>query len=237
MFEFLARFFSSGGPFMWVILLIFASALAVIVERLVFYLRSCRGDATAIVDSASEALSRDDVEKAKAIVSQRSGPLNRILGAAIESYRYSPTYKEVRQDVEETAIRELPRLSRRLNYLAMFANISTLVGLLGTIFGLQRSFSSLAVAEASQKAAMLAAGISQAMNTTAFGLIVAVPCLIAFAKLTNMQTGLIEELDSSSLRLLHFIEKKMASDGWREEKSDIGQRTDQDGGEESLSAV
>jgi biopolymer transport protein ExbB/TolQ len=97
--------------------------------------------------------------------------------------------------VERVSISELPRISRRLNYLALIANIATLVGLLGTIVGLQTSFGSLASTDAAQKAAQLANGIAEAMNTTAFGLIVAVPSMVLYTILSNKQQSLIKDID------------------------------------------
>ena len=122
-------------------------------------------------------------------------------------------FKAIRQGAEESALSEVPRLSKRLNYLALFANIATLTGLLGTIFGLQQSFSALGATEAAMKAAMLAAGISQAMNTTAFGLMVAIPCMVAYAMLSNMQSRLAEEVDASSIRVLNYLEMRIQGSG------------------------
>jgi len=235
MLESFARFFTSGGPFMWLILILFASALAVMIERLIFYLVTCRNDSASMVAGAAKAINTGDTNGARKIVSQRKAPLNAILTAAIDRYAEGLAFKDIRQGVEEVAIREVPRLSQRINYLAMFANIATLTGLLGTIFGLQRSFSSLALAEASQKAAMLAEGISQAMNTTAFGLIVAIPCLIAYAKLSNMQAGLSEDLDASSIRLLNYLESKLESENENNSGSMV-RLTVENNGEAPLSA-
>jgi biopolymer transport protein ExbB len=209
MIESIALFFTSGGSFMWLILILFAVAMAVVIERLVFFLVTCRNDSAVMVADVATALNAGDLDQARAAVSGRNAPLNAIMGAAVERYALGLPYKDIRQGVEEVAIKEVPRLSQRISYLAMFANIATLTGLLGTIFGLQRSFSSLAVAEAAQKAAMLAEGISQAMNTTAFGLIVAIPCLIAYAKISTMQARLSEDLDASSIRLLNYMESRL----------------------------
>ncbi|MCP4545174.1 MAG: MotA/TolQ/ExbB proton channel family protein [bacterium] len=241
MIQSFARFFTGGGPFMWAILLIFAGAMAVIIERLFFYLVSCRNNSAEMVADAAKALNNDDTNGALEAVSGRKAPLNSILTSVIERHGQGMSFREIRQGVEEVAIGEVPRLSQRLNYLAMFANIATLAGLLGTIFGLQRSFSSLAVAAASEKAAMLAAGISQAMNTTAFGLIVAIPCLIAFAKLSNMQAELAEDLDASSMRMLNYIEHKLEVES-RDESAQssrspqLGRIPSRDNREDTLSA-
>jgi biopolymer transport protein ExbB/TolQ len=90
----------------------------------------------------------------------------------------------------------------------MFANIATLLGLLGTIVGLQTLFDSLAVVTAEKKAQMLASGIATAMNTTAFGLIVAVPCMIMYTTLFNKQALITKDLDEAVTKLLNYLKKK-----------------------------
>jgi len=234
--ESIARFFSTGGPFMWLLLLLFAAAMAVIVERLVFYFRTCRTDVDRLMPEVTRLLNEDRTAAARRLVEARTGPLNRILGVAIGRYGDGLSLDEIRKWVEETAIQEVPRFGRRIGYLAMFANIATLTGLLGTIFGLQRSFGSLAVAEASEKAAMLASGISQAMNTTALGLMVAIPCLIAYAKLSSLQAARTEELDACTIRLLNYLESKREAEAWSEEPSNVERLVSRDSEEAPLSA-
>ena len=210
-----SRFFAGGGLFMWLILGVLATALAVIVERFHFYYRVCRDDGDDLVAEAARALNKGDTAAARRAIGDRRPPLNALLGVALDRHLEGFSIVEVRQAVEERAIREVPRLSRRIGYLAMFANVATLAGLLGTIYGLQQSFSSLAVADAAEKAALLAAGISQAMNTTAFGLMVAIPCMIAHAKLTSRQSDLLESLDAGTVRLLNFLANRRDPIGTR----------------------
>jgi biopolymer transport protein ExbB len=203
----LAKFFSAGGLFMWLILLLLAVAVAVMIERAIFYLVVCRrktGTTVVAVAEALEAGNLDNADKA----ARGNAPFERLMQALLKRYRAGLTYKDIKQGVEEAAIRELPRLTQRLNYLSLFANIATLTGLMGTLFGLQKSFSSLGSVEAAQKTALLATGISEAMNTTAFGLFVAVPCMIAYTVLTNMETARMEDLDEGLVRILNFIQQK-----------------------------
>ncbi len=211
MFDSLALFFSNGGPFMWLILAVLGAAIAVMLERIHFYFVVCRDDADDLVAGAARALNRGDTESARTALEDRKAPLDVLLGVAVARHLDGFSFEEVRRSVEEAAIREVPRFSRRIGYLAMFANVATLAGLLGTIFGLQHSFSSLAIADASEKAALLAAGISQAMNTTAFGLMVAIPCMIAHAKLSSRQGHLLEGLDAGTVRFLHYLENRQGS--------------------------
>jgi biopolymer transport protein ExbB/TolQ len=115
---------------------------------------------------------------------------------------------KIQEGLEEVAIQEVPRLSERLNYLVLFANISTLLGLLGTITGLQLAFSSLGTVEASKKASMLATGISELMVCTAFGLMVAIPCMVAYTFLNNKCARLTKDLDESVVKFMNYLKKK-----------------------------
>jgi len=210
--SFVAEFFRSGGPLMWVILAVFAAAVAVIIERLHFYLVVCRDDADSLVTDAVRRLNGGDFKGALATVVGRRSPVAAILQQAIGRFNAGHGLVEVRHGVEEVAIREVPHYGRRVGYLAMLANIATLTGLLGTIFGLQQSFSSLAVVEAAEKASVLAGGISQAMNTTAFGLIVAIPCLMAYTRLSSMQARKTEECDAAAVKLLNYLEARQLTE-------------------------
>lgn len=216
MFATIARFFQDGGPMMWIILGVLATALALIVERWVFLLRDRRDRAQVLAAGAAEHLIAGDVSGALADLGEGGGPARRLLRRAVELAWEGYRADEIRNGVEELAICEMPRYGRRLNHLAVLANIATLAGLLGTIFGLQQSFSSLAVAEAAAKAAVLAAGISQAMNTTAFGLMVAMPCLAVHSKLASLAERGVEDCDAAVVRLLNFLDaRERASDDFR----------------------
>ncbi len=208
MLEMIAVRFKEGGPFMWVILGVLAVACAVIVERLLFYFIICRRKGVLLVSHIARALNDGNLEEAHKAVAHGSAPVTALLRTAVEGYDNGLHAADIQESVEEAAIRELPRMSTRLNYLSLFANVATLLGLLGTIAGLQVSFSSLAAAEAAKKATMLAAGISQAMNTTAFGLIVAVPCMIMYTILANKRDRLLKELDEAVVRLMNYLKKK-----------------------------
>jgi biopolymer transport protein ExbB len=208
MIESIASRFNEGGFFMWIILGVLAAATAVVFERLVFYFIICRGQGSKVVAQIAEAINSDQPGTARNLIGKGKSPLDRLLHIAIERYENGMALEDIREGVEEGAINELPRMSQRLNYLSLFANVATLLGLLGTIAGLQVSFSSLAAAEAGKKALLLARGISQAMNTTAFGLIVAVPCMIMYTVLANKRDRLVKDIDASVVRLLNFFKKK-----------------------------
>lgn len=208
MFVFIAEFFRAGGPLMWGILAVLAAAVAVIIERTLFLGVVCRADADALATAAVAKLEAGDPSGALASLGQPRCPAVIVLAQAIKGHAHGLPLAAIRGSVEEAAVRQVPAYGRRIGYLAMLANIATLAGLLGTIFGLQRSFGSLALAEAAEKAAVLAAGIGQAMNTTAFGLIVAIPCLIAYARLSSAQARKADACDAAAIKLLSYLEAR-----------------------------
>jgi biopolymer transport protein ExbB/TolQ len=209
--QILADFFNHGGPFMWVILIVFAVACAVALERLIFYFVMCRNDTARLVADLARALNEDRIDEAHRIALRKKAPVNMLLAAAIDCFKAGMPLPDIQEGVDEAAIKELPRMTQRLNYLSLFANIGTLLGLLGTIAGLQQMFSSLAAVEAEKKAAMLASGISQAMNATAFGLIVAIPCMVLYTAFFNKQAHLMRDLDEAVVRFMNYLRKKLAS--------------------------
>jgi biopolymer transport protein ExbB/TolQ len=109
--------------------------------------------------------------------------------------------EEIQLKMDEILLEENSRVEKRIGFLAMFANVATLLGLLGTITGLIHSFAGIANANPVEKASILSAGISLAMNTTAYGLIVAVPALIMYAVLQNRASRLSEDLNKAALNL------------------------------------
>ncbi|HEX3019765.1 MAG TPA: MotA/TolQ/ExbB proton channel family protein [Chitinispirillaceae bacterium] len=210
MIETMARWYSDGGPFMAVILGVLALSVAVSLERLIFYYFVCNKKGSILVSELARSINEKKTEQAKKIVSKGNDPKIVLLRTALERFDAGMGIDEIQEGVEEAAIQQVPRLSKRLNYLTLFANIATLLGLLGTITGLQLSFSSLANMEAAKKAAMLASGISQAMLTTAFGLIVAIPCMVIYTFLYNKQNQLVKDLDEAMVKFLNYLKKKKA---------------------------
>lgn len=207
MIDSLATWFEGGGMYMWVILAILAVAVAVVIERMIFYYVICAGNGRRMVADIAKALNENRVNDAKSFVSSKA-PLQSLLHIAVDRYSENMPIDEIQEGVEELSISQVPRFTKRLNYLALFANIATLVGLLGTISGLQLSFSSLVSVEASKKAAMLAKGISEFMTCTAFGLIVAVFCMVCYTVLSNKQSQLIKDLDESVVKCMNYLKKK-----------------------------
>jgi len=107
--------------------------------------------------------------------------------------------------MEESMMEIIPQLEKRTPYVALFSNIATLLGLLGTIMGLIEAFTAVANADPAEKADLLSASISVAMNTTAFGLMVAIPLLIVHANLSSRTTEIVDSLEMASVKTLNLI--------------------------------
>ncbi|OGJ86847.1 MAG: hypothetical protein A2268_14340 [Candidatus Raymondbacteria bacterium RifOxyA12_full_50_37] len=205
MITFIAKFFQEGGPFMFVILGVLAFGVAIMIERAYYLIIRCRINAKTLLSQITKLVRSDKVSDARKLCVQSKAPLAIILESALWHYEQGLSNEEIQNAVDETALRELPKVQRRTHYLSLSSNVSTLLGLLGTITGLMAAFGALAAADPSQKAVLLALGIAQAMNTTAWGLIVAIPCMVAFSVLSARANDIIEEIDESSVRLLNFL--------------------------------
>jgi biopolymer transport protein ExbB/TolQ len=205
MMEAVARFFQQGGAWMYVLAGVSAFAVAVTLERMIYYYVRCRVNAKALLTRITRLVRNGELEKARQLCASMKNPLAMILESALWHYIQQEPDQEIQNAVDEVGLRELPKIQRRTHYLSLFANIATLMGLLGTIFGLQQAFGALATADPSQKASVLAKGIAMAMNTTAMGLMVAIPCMVMFSLLGAKANNIIEEIDESSVRLLNFL--------------------------------
>ncbi len=202
-FSEMAQFFRSGGPAMWIILIFLAFGVAIVVERVIFLFGVADMKPEKFMGRIADFIRKGSIEGAIASCADKSAPLARIIEAALRNYRN--TERDIQNAVDEMALAELPRLTARTGYLAMLANVSTMVGLLGTIFGLIAAFESVAAADPAEKSIMLANGISMAMSTTAFGLISAIPLLIAHSFLTAKTDNLIDDIDRYSVMVINML--------------------------------
>lgn len=196
--------FQKGGIFMYAILGVSIVALALFCERAGFlYLRLKLNTDKALkkILSLLEKMNyRGALEECTKI---EKHPLGRILKAGL--IKSGKRDKEIERAMEEEILREIPSIKTRINYMAMFANISTLLGLLGTIMGLITAFQGVSSANAAMKQEILAKGISVAMFTTAFGLIVAIPCLVGYYLLNNRGNYLIDQFEEKALSLFNAL--------------------------------
>lgn len=198
-----ATFFRRGGPAMWAILAFFAVGMVITIERLIFLFGIAQVNPEKLMSKIAALIRKGSIEGAIAAVSEENAPLARIIEAALRNYK--GTERDIQNAVDEMALAELPRINARIGFLAMLANVSTMVGLLGTIFGLIAAFAAVAAADPEQKSVLLANGISQAMNTTAFGLISAIPLLIIHSVLTSKSDSLVDDIDRYSVMVMNML--------------------------------
>ncbi len=196
--------FNSGGTFMYVILTVSIIALALFCERasyLYFRLKlNMDSPYKKILSSLDSANYRAAIEECARI---ENHPLGKILKAGL--LKSDKRDKEIELAMEQRIMKEIPRVKVRINLLTMFANISTLLGLLGTIVGLIGAFQGVSGASGAMKQEILAKGISVAMLTTAFGLIVAIPCLVGFYVLNNRGDYIIDQFEEKALGLFNAL--------------------------------
>jgi len=200
----LVRFFQGGGIFMYPIALTLGLAVAVAVERFFFLLRWKR-DNRRMWSEVSPLLAQGDLAAAELLTASSETAVAKILASGLAQTRIDSRRSELEIATEEGLMDVLPAIERRTHYLATFSNVATLLGLLGTVLGLIGAFAALGAADASQKADLLSAGISEAMNCTAFGLMVAIPSLLLHSWLQSRTGELVDSLESVCSRFVSGI--------------------------------
>lgn len=200
-----AKFVDEGGAVEYIILALLGIGLSIIFERIWFFFIKCRINSKKLLADTTALIRKDKIGDARKLCNQTGTPLGLILEAGIWKYEQSATPEEIKDALEEVSLREVPRLQKRTHYLGLLANLCTLVGLLGTIFGLQEAFAALESADPSQKSKLLARGITLALNATALGLIAAMICMSAFSWLGSKANGLLEQIDETVLRMVNFM--------------------------------
>jgi biopolymer transport protein ExbB/TolQ len=201
----LVRFFQEGGAFMYPIAAVMAVGVAIALERWFYLLnqtRINRRDFQQILPLLREQRSRELAD----FVAVSSSPMSRIISDGLARRTGSRRRADIEYAMEEGLLEVLPRIERRTGYLATFANIATLLGLLGTIIGLIAAFTAVANADPAEKASLLSQSISIAMNTTAFGLIVAIPLLLVHSVLQSKTSQIVESLEIAMVKFLNLMD-------------------------------
>ncbi len=205
----IVRFFQEGGLFMYPIVVVFAIGLTIAVERWVYL--SMTGTRNRMLwKKLVPVIQRGGYQEAAAMTSKSQTAIGSILSYGLARVETARRRDDIEKAMEESLMEVLPRLEKRTHYLATFANIATLLGLLGTIIGLIKAFTAVAAANPAEKADLLSASISVAMNTTAFGLMVAIPLLLIHTLLQTKTTELIDSLEMVSVKFLNSVAERRA---------------------------
>ncbi len=204
--EIVVRFMQDGGTFMYIILVVFIFGMAIAIERFIF-LSSVKRNNQIMWQDILPLLLRGEFIKAEEITNSSSSDIGRILNYGMQQSQLGKRHDDIELAMEEGLMEVLPKLEKRTPYLATFANIATLLGLLGTIMGLISAFTAVANVDPSEKANLLSASISVAMNTTAFGLMAAIPLLLSFTFLQTKTTVIVDSLEMVSVKFINILRK------------------------------
>ncbi len=203
----IVSFFASGGVFMYPILLVFAVGVAIAVERYVT-LTVVTNKNRAVWDRVQPMLTNGDFDAARETTSKDESTISQVLNMGLSVQGAVRRREDIEIAMEESMMEIVPRLEKRTSYVALASSIATLLGLLGTIMGLIQAFTAVANANPAEKADLLSASISVAMNTTAFGLMVAIPLLVTHAILTSKTGDIIDSLEMATVKALNVFSKR-----------------------------
>lgn len=199
--------FQEGGVFMIVILTFAVFTLAFIIERAQFLYFKIKSPPKGLRHQILSLISRGDFQSAQDLVTSTAADtsLGRVVSAGCSLRASAAGEEELQARMDEKLSAEISMIDKRTGFLAMFGNVSTLLGLLGTITGMIQAFASVSQASPVDRATMLSKGISEAMNCTAFGLIVAIPALVAYAIFQNKTDKIVTELTESVTQIYHDL--------------------------------
>lgn len=197
--------FLKGGMWMWVILGLQMATLAIIVERYIYLFRKNTIGERKHVNKFEPGIRSGSLDQVKSEAGKLERPVDAVVVAGVDAAVNWGGKDEIRGKMDEVLLDTNAKLEERTSFLAMLGNVATLTGLLGTIVGMIKSFTAVSTASPMEKATLLSSGISEAMNTTAYGLIVAIPALVMYAILMNRANKLSEDLNQASLKVFNWL--------------------------------
>jgi biopolymer transport protein ExbB len=201
------RFFQGGGEFMFPIAVVLVLGMAIAIERWI-YLTRVSVKNRSLWNEIVPMLSQGNFRQVVQVTSKSESAIGHILNYGLARIQAARRRDDIEKAMEESLMEVVPKLEKRTHYLATFANLATLLGLLGTVIGLINAFSAVAVVNPAEKANLLSASISVAMNCTAFGLMTAVPLLFIHALLQTKTTELIDSLEMASVKFLNAVTER-----------------------------
>ena len=208
-FSSIVRFFQGGGFMMYPIAVVLVIGTAIAIERyVVLTVTSIRN--RGLWNEIAPLLAQGNFKGAIQITGKSDAAIGQILSYGLARISSARSRDDIEKAMEESLMDVVPRLEKRTHYLATFANLATLLGLLGTVIGLIHAFAAVATVNPADKANLLSASISVAMNCTAFGLMTAVPLLVIHAVLQTKTTELIDSLEMASVKFLNAVTERSA---------------------------
>lgn len=207
--QIMISFIQDGGFFMYPILVVLAIGLGIVIER-VLYLQITKSRNKKVWDQIYPMIAKGQFRQAMDSVKDNNTGIGRVIAYGLERAKITRRHDDIELAMEEGLMEVLPRLETRTSYISTLANIATLLGLLGTIIGLIQAFTAVANADPAEKADLLSASISVAMNTTAFGLIAAIPLILSFSFISSMTSKVVDSMEMASVKFLNAFRQVVA---------------------------
>ena len=204
-FDTVVKFFQDCGWFIYPSLLIMASGLSIAIERFIVLGRA-RAENRKMWDRILPMLQGGKFQQVLGYTTKSDTAIGKIVGNGLARLPTARRREDIDAAMEEGMMEIVPRLEKRTHYIATFANVITLVGLLGTISGLIRAFTAVAQVNPAEKAEMLSASISIAMNNTAFALAVAIPFLLIHSFLMARAGEIVDSLEAAKISFLNMVQ-------------------------------
>lgn len=200
----LVKFFQTGGIFMYPILIVMAVGIAISVERFI-YLSKTVSTTNKLWKQINPMLKANDFARVQQVLSANTTPLARVLNYGFARFKPNAKRERLEAAMEEGVMEVTSEIEERTHYLATLANVSTLIGLFGTVTGLIQAFAAVAGADPAEKAELLTASISIAMNSTALGLGAAIPLLLIHSYLATKASKLLDTLEMAAVKCLNIL--------------------------------
>ena len=205
-FEFAVKFFQDSGVAIYFSIAIMAVGLAIAIERFIFLSRA-RAENRKLWAKVLPMLQGGKFKDVLGVASSSDAAIGKIVTNGLERMQSPARREDIDNAMEEGMMEIVPRLEKRTHYIATLANVITLVGLLGTIIGLIKGFTAVAAVNPAEKAELLSASISIAMNNTAFALMVAIPFLLIHAFLQARATEIVDSLEAAKISFLNLTQR------------------------------
>jgi biopolymer transport protein ExbB/TolQ len=200
------KFFRDCGLFIYPSILIMALGLSIAIERLIFLTKTRKQNAE-VWGKILPMLKKGQFKEVLSITNDSDAAVGKIVSYGLQRMQSPGDRDSYDAAMEEGMMEIVPRLEKRTHYIATFANVITLVGLLGTIIGLIKGFTAVAQVNPAEKSEMLSASISIAMNNTAFALMVAIPFLLIHAFLQAKTSEIVDGLEAAKISFLNHVER------------------------------
>ena len=206
-YDVIINFFKQGGFFLYPIALIWVVGLVIAVERFIYLIRVGGGNKR-LWAQLQPLFEAGNFKQAMTFVQNSETSLAQVMRYGLSRIATAKRRDDIEKAMEESLVEVIPRLERRTHYLSALANIGMLMGLFGTVLGLINAFAAVAQANPAEKASLLSASISVAMNNTALGLLVAITLLLSHLYLETKTTNIVDSLEVASVKFLNALTER-----------------------------